>query len=99
MTTAATARPAAGEFAPSYNEYVAEVPDGDITRTLAEHGDAFALVVPDAGDPETGQAVELGALGEWAYGAGRNERNLAYIKVGSGVGAGSSGVPKLSRSP
>jgi glucokinase-like ROK family protein len=32
--------------------------------------------------------AELGALGEWAYGAGRGESNLAYIKVGSGVGAG-----------
>jgi len=32
--------------------------------------------------------AELGALGEWAHGAGRGERNLAYIKVGAGVGAG-----------
>ncbi len=32
--------------------------------------------------------AELGALGEWAHGAGRGERHLAYIKVGSGVGAG-----------
>jgi glucokinase-like ROK family protein len=32
--------------------------------------------------------AELGALGEWAYGAGRCEKNLAYIKVGTGVGAG-----------
>lgn len=32
--------------------------------------------------------AELGALGEWAYGAGRSEHNLVYIKVGSGVGAG-----------
>lgn len=32
--------------------------------------------------------AELGALGEWAYGAGRGESHLAYIKVGSGVGAG-----------
>jgi len=32
--------------------------------------------------------AELGALGEWAYGAGRGEEHLAYIKVGSGVGAG-----------
>lgn len=32
--------------------------------------------------------AELGALGEWAYGAGREEKNLVYIKVGSGIGAG-----------
>lgn len=32
--------------------------------------------------------AELGALGEWAYGAGRGERNVAFIKVGSGIGAG-----------
>lgn len=32
--------------------------------------------------------AELGALGEWTHGAGRGERNLAYIKVGTGIGAG-----------
>jgi len=32
--------------------------------------------------------AELGAIGEWAYGAGRGERNLVYIKVGRGIGAG-----------
>ena len=32
--------------------------------------------------------AELGALGEWAHGAGRGERHLAYIKVGTGIGAG-----------
>jgi glucokinase-like ROK family protein len=32
--------------------------------------------------------AELGALGEWAYGAGRGERDMAYIKVGTGIGAG-----------
>jgi glucokinase-like ROK family protein len=32
--------------------------------------------------------ADLGALGEWSYGAGRGERNLAYIKVGTGIGAG-----------
>ena len=32
--------------------------------------------------------AELGALGEWAYGAGRGARDLAYIKVGTGIGAG-----------
>ncbi len=31
---------------------------------------------------------ELGALGEWAYGVGRGENHLAYIKVGSGIGSG-----------
>ena len=32
--------------------------------------------------------AKLGALGEWAYGAGRNVMDLAYIKVGKGIGAG-----------
>lgn len=32
--------------------------------------------------------AELGVLGEWAYGAGRGENHLAFIKVGSGIGAG-----------
>jgi glucokinase-like ROK family protein len=35
-----------------------------------------------------GNDAELGAVGEWAYGAGRGERNLAYIKMGTGIGAG-----------
>lgn len=35
-----------------------------------------------------GNDAELGAIGEWAYGAGRGEENLAYIKVGRGIGAG-----------
>lgn len=35
-----------------------------------------------------GNDAEMGAIGEWAYGAGRGVRNLAYIKVGTGVGAG-----------
>ena len=35
-----------------------------------------------------GNDAELGAIGEWAYGAGRGEKNLAYIKVGKGIGAG-----------
>jgi glucokinase-like ROK family protein len=32
--------------------------------------------------------AELGALGEWAYGAGRDYENLIFIKIGSGIGAG-----------
>jgi glucokinase-like ROK family protein len=31
---------------------------------------------------------ELGAMGEWAYGAGRGERHLVYLKIGAGIGAG-----------
>jgi predicted NBD/HSP70 family sugar kinase len=30
----------------------------------------------------------LGALGEWAYGAGRSQHTLAYLKVGTGIGSG-----------
>ncbi len=35
-----------------------------------------------------GNDAEFGALGEWAFGAARGEHNLAYIKVGTGIGAG-----------
>ncbi|GAB4536533.1 MAG: ROK family transcriptional regulator [Anaerolineales bacterium] len=35
-----------------------------------------------------GNDADLGALGEWVYGAGRGMTHLAYIKVGTGVGAG-----------
>jgi Transcriptional regulator/sugar kinase len=50
-----------------------------IENYLQSHWKVPAAVANDA---------ELGALGEWAYGAGRGERNLAYIKVGRGIGAG-----------
>jgi glucokinase-like ROK family protein len=32
--------------------------------------------------------ADLGALGEWSFGAGQGESNLAYIKVGTGIGCG-----------
>jgi glucokinase len=32
--------------------------------------------------------ANLGALGEWVFGAGRGEKNIVFIKVGSGIGAG-----------
>jgi glucokinase-like ROK family protein len=31
---------------------------------------------------------DLGVLGEWTFGAGRGETNLAYIKIGTGIGCG-----------
>jgi len=41
------------------------------------------------GRPVTlGNDAEFGALGEWAFGAGRGVDNLVYIKVGTGIGAG-----------
>ncbi|MCR4405495.1 MAG: ROK family transcriptional regulator [Anaerolineae bacterium] len=45
-------------------------------------------------EKELGTAVyldndaNLGALGEWAHGAGQGVDNLAYIKVGTGIGCG-----------
>ena len=50
-----------------------------IRATFEEQWETAATLNNDA---------ELGALGEWAFGAGRGERNLAFIKVGSGIGAG-----------
>jgi glucokinase-like ROK family protein len=32
--------------------------------------------------------ADLGALGEWTFGLGRGETNLAYIKIGTGIGCG-----------
>ncbi|MBI4771184.1 MAG: ROK family transcriptional regulator [Chloroflexi bacterium] len=32
--------------------------------------------------------ADLGALGEWAYGAGQGETDMAYIKIGTGIGCG-----------
>ncbi len=32
--------------------------------------------------------ANLGALGEWAFGAGQGEPNLVYIKIGTGIGCG-----------
>jgi glucokinase-like ROK family protein len=32
--------------------------------------------------------ADLGALGEWTFGAGQGANNLAYIKIGTGIGCG-----------
>jgi N-acetylglucosamine repressor len=49
-------------------------------RTFLEEGWGFPVSLNND--------AELGALGEWAFGAGREENHVIYIKVGSGVGAG-----------
>ncbi|MEW6567488.1 MAG: ROK family transcriptional regulator [Chloroflexota bacterium] len=32
--------------------------------------------------------AELGALGEWSFGAGRGVKDMVYVKVGTGIGSG-----------
>lgn len=32
--------------------------------------------------------ADLGAVGEWSFGAGQGESNMAYVKVGTGIGCG-----------
>ena len=32
--------------------------------------------------------ADLGAVGEWEFGAGRGQANLVYIKIGTGIGCG-----------
>jgi glucokinase-like ROK family protein len=46
--------------------------------------DHWPLTIPVSVDND----ADLGALGEWAYGAGRGVDHLAYIKVGTGIGCG-----------
>ncbi|MFD8741375.1 ROK family protein, partial [Streptomyces sp. NPDC059618] len=43
--------------------------------------------------------ANLGALGEMVWGSGRGVRDLAYIKVASGVGAGLVIEGKIYRGP
>ncbi|RMF46013.1 MAG: ROK family transcriptional regulator [Anaerolineae bacterium] len=50
-----------------------------IVQTLQDRWARPVLLANDA---------DLGALGEWVYGAGRDTTHLAFVKVGSGVGAG-----------
>lgn len=45
-------------------------------------GDALGLPVEVEND------ANLGALGEWMWGAGRNAEPMAYLKVANGIGAG-----------
>jgi hypothetical protein len=63
MSNAASIRPAADEFAPFYAGYVAAVPEGDVTRTLAEHADALLARLKGLSDE---QAAHVYAPGKWS---------------------------------
>lgn len=62
MSRASSSRPGADEHAPFYASYVALVPDGDVTRTLAGQGEGFMRLLKDIGD---GKAAFAYAAGKW----------------------------------
>src|SRR5450830_1886275 len=62
MSRASSSRPGADEHAPFYASYVALVPDGDVTRTLAGQGEGFVRLLKDIGDGKAGFAY---AAGKW----------------------------------
>lgn len=62
MTIASSIRPGADEFAPFYGSYVAAVPEGDVTRTLAGQEGGFLGLLKDIGEEKAGFAY---APGKW----------------------------------
>lgn len=62
MSQSATFRPEADEFAPYYGTYVDAVPDGDITGTLAQQGEAFVARLKHLTEQ---QAAFAYAPGKW----------------------------------
>ncbi|HEY3288360.1 MAG TPA: DinB family protein [Gemmatimonadaceae bacterium] len=62
MSIAATMRPGADEFAPFYAGYVAAVPDGDISRTLAQQGEDMLSRLKGLSEA---QAAHAYAPGKW----------------------------------
>jgi hypothetical protein len=63
MSIAATMRPAPDEYAPHYATYVGSVPDGDVTRTLAEQGEKFIALLKHLSDQQANHAY---APGKWS---------------------------------
>jgi predicted NBD/HSP70 family sugar kinase len=73
---------------------------GPVHRPSGELGDSTILPgwvgvrAADAVSAALGHAVEvendanLGALGEWMWGAGRGAAHMAYVKASTGIGAG-----------
>ncbi len=62
MSHASALRPSADEFAPFYAAYVAGVPDGDVTRTLAAQGEGFLGLLKDLAEDKADFAY---AEGKW----------------------------------
>lgn len=62
MNNVAMIRPEANEYAAYYGPYVNAVPDGDITRTLAQQGDALLLQLKELSDERAAAAY---APGKW----------------------------------
>lgn len=62
MSNEAAQRPGADEFAPYYAGYVAAVPDGDVTRTLASQADELLGTLKDLGEDKAGSTY---APGKW----------------------------------
>lgn len=58
----ATIRPKADEFAEYYGKYIAAVPDGDVTRTLAQQGEDFLSLLKNLSEEQAGSAY---APGKW----------------------------------
>ncbi len=63
MSNVASIRPSADEFASHYAGYVAAVPDGDVTRMLADHAEALLSRLKGLTDE---QAVFAYAPGKWS---------------------------------
>ena len=62
MTGAPGIRPGSDEYAAFYASYVAAVPDGDVTRTLAQQGESLLRRLNDIGEEKAGFAY---AAGKW----------------------------------
>ncbi len=62
MSAESSYRPAADEFAPFYAGYVASVPDGDVTRTLAAQGESMLARLKHLSEE---QAAFAYAPGKW----------------------------------
>jgi uncharacterized damage-inducible protein DinB len=62
MPTSAIPRPAAGEYDPYYDTYIAKVPEGDLLATLAELRESSGQLLAEVGEVRAGYRY---APGKW----------------------------------